>query len=190
VLDEGQGPVKEFQLGGRDDLVGDFQIFVDSLSNIRNIRVSDKVEFGTDTGPFIIAGLPGINMNQDSPEYKYTHHSAADALEEVKPDVLAQDATLMAMTAFWIADRPERFAKPWPANKTARCCARNTSLNSSGPLVYGRSAIRAPKITRKNLRRLNDYKIHFCLFKAIAGYNFKTAPVQENVVLLKLQHLV
>jgi carboxypeptidase Q len=119
VLDEGQGPVKEFQLGGRDDLVGDFQNFVDSLANIRSIRVSDKVEFGTDTGPFIMAGLPGINMNQDSPEYKYTHHSAADALEEVKPDVLAQDATLMAMTAFWIADRLERFAKPWPANKTA-----------------------------------------------------------------------
>jgi carboxypeptidase Q len=119
VLDEGQGPVKEFQLGGRDDLVGDFQNFVDSLVNIRSITVSDKVEFGTDTGPFIMAGLPGINMNQDSPGYKYTHHSAADALEEVKPDVLAQDATLMAMTAFWIADRPERFAKPWPANKTA-----------------------------------------------------------------------
>jgi hypothetical protein len=119
VLDEGQGPVKEFQLGGRDDLVGDFQHFVDALANIRSIKVNDKVEFGTDTGPFIIAGLPGINMNQDSPEYKYTHHSAADALEEVKPDVLAQDATLMAMTAFWIADRPERFAKPWPANKTA-----------------------------------------------------------------------
>jgi hypothetical protein len=119
VLDEGQGPVKEFQLGGREDLVGDFQSFVDSLANIRSIRVTDKVEFGTDTGPFIMAGLPGINMNQDSPEYKYTHHSAADALEEVKPDVLAQDATLMAMTAFWIADRPERFARPWPTNKTA-----------------------------------------------------------------------
>jgi carboxypeptidase Q len=119
VLDEGQGPIKEFQLGGRDDLVGDFQNFVDSLANIRSIRVSDKVEFGTDTGPFIMAGLPGINMNQDSPDYKFTHHSAADALEEVKPDVLAQDATLMAMTAFWIADRPERFARPWPANKTA-----------------------------------------------------------------------
>jgi hypothetical protein len=119
VLDEGQGPIKEFQLGGRDDLVGDFQNFVDSLANIRSIRVTDKVEFGTDTGPFIMAGLPGINMNQDSPDYKFTHHSAADALEEVKPDVLAQDATIMAMTAFWIADRPERFAKPWPANKTA-----------------------------------------------------------------------
>ena len=119
VLDEGQGPIKEFQLGGRDDLLGDFQNFVDSLANIRSIKVNDKVEFGTDTGPFIMAGLPGINMNQDSPEYKYTHHSAADALEEVKPEVLAQDATLMAMTAFWIADRPERLARPWPTSKTA-----------------------------------------------------------------------
>jgi len=26
----------------------------------------------------------------------------------------------MAMTAFWIADRPERLASPWPAEKTAR----------------------------------------------------------------------
>src|ERR1700737_5014726 len=67
VLDEGQGPVSEFQLGGRDDLVGEFQSFVDSLANIRSIRVTDKVEFGTDTGPFIMAGLPGINMNQVSP---------------------------------------------------------------------------------------------------------------------------
>jgi hypothetical protein len=58
-------------------------------------------------------------MNQDSPDYRYTHHSAADALEAVKPDVLAQDATLMAMTAYWIADRTERLAKPWPAAKTA-----------------------------------------------------------------------
>jgi hypothetical protein len=77
------------------------------------------VEFGTDTGPFILAGLPGINMNQDSPEYRFTHHSSADALEAVKPDVLTQNATLMALTAYWIADRPERLASPWPAEKSA-----------------------------------------------------------------------
>jgi hypothetical protein len=67
-----------------------------------------------------MAGLPGINMDQDSPDYKYTHHSSADALEAVKPDVLAQNATLMALTAYWIADRPERFASPWPAEMTAK----------------------------------------------------------------------
>ena len=63
---------------------------------------------------------PGINLDQDSPDYKYTHHSAADALEAVKPDVLAQNATILALTAFWLADRPERFATPWPAEKTAK----------------------------------------------------------------------
>src|SRR5229473_1178419 len=120
VLDEGQGPVSEFQLGGRDDLVASFQPFSKSLANIREIKVDEKVESGTDTLPFSMAGLPGINMNQDSPDYKYTHHSAGDALEAVKPDVLTQNATLMALTAFWIADRPERFAAPWPAERTAK----------------------------------------------------------------------
>src|SRR5258706_555694 len=99
VLDEGQGPVSEFQLGGRDDLVASFQPFSKSLANIREIKVDEKVESGTDTLPFSMAGLPGINMNQDSPDYKYTHHSAADALEAVKADVLTQNATLMALTA-------------------------------------------------------------------------------------------
>jgi carboxypeptidase Q len=120
VLDIGQGPVKEFQLGGRTDLVAAFEPFAKFLENIREIKVNDKTEFGTDTGPFTLVGLPGINLDQDSPDYKYTHHSAADALEAVKPEVLAQNATIMAMTAYWLADRPERFATPWPAEKTAR----------------------------------------------------------------------
>ena len=120
VLDEGQGPVSEFQLGGRDDLVASFKPLSKSLANIREIKVDEKVESGTDTLPFSMAGLPGINMNQDSPDYKYTHHSAADALEAVKADVLTQNATLMALTAYWIADRPERFAVPWSAERTAK----------------------------------------------------------------------
>jgi hypothetical protein len=120
ILDEGQGPVTDFMLGGRDDLVAVFQPFASSLANLRTIKVDDKVESGTDTLPFSIAGLPGINMKQDTADYKYTHHSAADALEAQKPDVLTQNATLMALTAFWIADRPERLAAPWPAERTAR----------------------------------------------------------------------
>ncbi|MGC2887882.1 MAG: M28 family peptidase [Candidatus Acidiferrum sp.] len=120
ILDNGQGPVRSFQLGGRDDLVDTFKPFAAALADIREVKIDDKVEDGTDTLPFSIAGLPGINMDQDSPEYKYTHHSAADALEAVKPDVLAQDTTLMALAAYWIADRPERFAVPWSAERTVK----------------------------------------------------------------------
>jgi carboxypeptidase Q len=120
VLDAGQGAVTGFQMGGRDDLVKLFEPFARSLSSIRSISVDDKVESGTDTLPFSIAGLPGINMLQETADYRLTHHSAADALEAQKPDVLAQNSMLMALAAFWIADRPERFASPWPAERTAK----------------------------------------------------------------------
>ena len=120
VLDAGQGEVKGFQMGGRDDLMPAFEAFTKALAHIKPLSVDDKVEDGTDTLPFSIAGLPGINMLQDTADYKYTHHSAADALEAQKPEVLAQNSMLMALAAFWIADRPERLASPWPAEKTAR----------------------------------------------------------------------
>lgn len=120
ILDAGQGAVKGFQLGGRSDLVDTFQPFADSLSSMGSMSVDDKIEDGTDTLTFTIAGLPGINMLQDTKDYMYTHHSQADALEAQKQDVLAKNATLMALAAFWIADRPERFATPWPAERTAK----------------------------------------------------------------------
>jgi len=107
-------------MGGHKDLIPAIEAFVDSLENVREIKVNDKCEFGTDTGPFILAGLPGINLNQDSPDYKYTHHSAADAMEAVKPDVLTQNATIMALAAFWLADRPDRLASPWSPERTAK----------------------------------------------------------------------
>lgn len=120
ILDNGQGPVVKLNLGGRDDLVPAVKKFADSVQSFGEVTVDDNTSFGTDAGPFILAGLPGINMGQDSPEYKYTHHSAVDTFDKVKPDLLTRDATVMGLTAFWIADRPDRLASPWPPEKTAR----------------------------------------------------------------------
>lgn len=120
VLDNGQGPVVRLSLGGHEDLIPAVKKFADSAKAFGDLDVDDRVVFGTDAGPFILAGLPGINMGQDSPEYRYTHHSAADTFDKVKFDLLTRDATVMALTAFWIADRPERLASPWPAEKTAK----------------------------------------------------------------------
>lgn len=119
ILDNGQGPVDGFNLGGRADLVPAFFKFADSLQAFGKMSVDDNTEFGTDTGPFILAGLPGINLSQDSPQYRYTHHSNVDTFDKVDPAILDRDATVMALTAFWIADRPERLATPWPAAQTA-----------------------------------------------------------------------
>jgi carboxypeptidase Q len=120
ILDFGQGPVTGFQMGGHDDLIPIVQKFANSLQAFGDLKVDDEIEFGTDTGPFTLAGLPAINLNQDSPDYKYTHHSPVDTFDKVQADILDRNATVMALAAFWIADRPERLASPWPQEKTAK----------------------------------------------------------------------
>lgn len=120
ILDSGQGPVVGFQMGGHEDIIPEVKSFASTLQSFGKIDVDNEVEFGTDTGPFTLAGLPGINLNQDSPDYKYTHHSPVDTLDKVQPDILDRNATIMALAAFWIADRPERLASPWPSEKTAK----------------------------------------------------------------------
>jgi hypothetical protein len=140
VLDNGQGPVVKLNLGGRDDLVPAMEKFADSVKAFGELGVDDRPVFGTDAGPFILAGLPGINMGQDSPEYKYTHHSAVDTFDKVKPDLLIRDATMMALTAFWMADRPERLATPWPPEKTAKMLVEKHNdvfLKAAGVWPFG-----------------------------------------------------
>jgi len=120
ILDNGQGPVVTFQTGGRNDIDSALQGFVKTVKAFGAIGVTDETGFGEDTGPFILAGLPGINFDQDSPNYKYTHHSVVDTFDHQDPAILDRNATLMALTAFWIANRPERLASPWPATETAK----------------------------------------------------------------------
>jgi carboxypeptidase Q len=120
ILDAGQGAVTGLQLGGRKDLIDATTPFADSLQAFAKLTVDDDVEFGTDTASFTLAGLPGINLNQEPSDYKYTHHSAVDTFDKVDAAILDRNAAIMALTAFWIADRAERYASPWTPEQTAR----------------------------------------------------------------------
>jgi Zn-dependent M28 family amino/carboxypeptidase len=120
ILDAGQGAVTGLQLGGRKDLVAVTETFAESLQAFGKLSVNDDVVFGTDTGPFIIAGLPGINLDQDTTDYKFTHHSPVDTFDKVPADVLDRNAAIQALTAFWIADRTERYASPAADEVTAK----------------------------------------------------------------------
>jgi carboxypeptidase Q len=140
ILDNGQGPVVSLNLGGHKDLIPAVEKFAGSVKAFGELKVDDKAVFGTDAGPFTLAGLPGINMGQDSPEYKYTHHSAVDTFDKVQPDLLTRDATLVALTSYWIASRPERLASPWPAEKTAKMLVerkQDTMLKAFGIWPFG-----------------------------------------------------
>lgn len=120
ILDNGQGPVTSLDMGGRDDLVATMQQLTGGMNAFGSLKVNDSSSFGTDAGPFILQGLPGINLGQDSPEYRYTHHSPVDTFDKINEAVLDRDATVQALIAFWIADRPDRLDTPWPPERTAR----------------------------------------------------------------------
>ena len=124
ILDNGQGPVTALNMGGRDDTLSAVDPFVATLQAFGKITANDTTEFGTDAGPFILAGLPGINLDQDSPEYRYTHHSPVDTFDKVDEAILTRDATVQGLVAFWIAARPDRLASPWPPEKSAEMLTR------------------------------------------------------------------
>jgi len=140
VLDDGQGPVVKLTLGGRKDLVPAVKKFVDSIKAFGEVTVDDGVVFEEDSGSFTLEGLPGISALQDSPEYRYTHHSEVDTLDKVKDSILIQDATVLALTGFWIADRPERLASPWTPEQTAKMLIErheDTELKALGMWPFG-----------------------------------------------------
>ena len=118
ILDSGQGAVTGISLGGHDDLEDVFDRLTDSLTGFGALDVQTQPGFGTDIGPFILAGLPGLQLLQDRTSYQITHHSAADTLDKVSEDPLVRNAAVMAVLAVWIADRPARLAVPWPVERT------------------------------------------------------------------------
>ncbi|HET7452389.1 MAG TPA: M20/M25/M40 family metallo-hydrolase [Thermoanaerobaculia bacterium] len=118
VLDDGAGPIDGIHDGGRAEALEPLRRCAEELAAFGRIAVDDDVEAGTDTLPFTLAGAAGMAIAQDSPEYPRTHHSEADTLDKVDFAVLRRDAAVVAVLAFWAADRPERLARAWPASKT------------------------------------------------------------------------
>jgi len=120
ILDDGQGAVTGIDVGGHDDVKGSVAAFAKSLRAMGVMTIGSDPEFGTDTGPFILAGVPGIGMTQDPSQYGITHHSAADTLDKVDPAILSRNASIEAVLAFWIADQLGRFSTPWPVERTKK----------------------------------------------------------------------
>ena len=140
ILDSGQGIINGINVGGRDDLIPAVFAFEKSVTAFGPLGLRDNPSFGTDTGPFTLAGVPGIDMSQDFSDYRFTHHSQVDTFDKVQPEILIHNATMEALTAYWIADRDDRLATPWPDDRTACMLIdknQENSLKSFGLWRFG-----------------------------------------------------
>ena len=66
---------------------------------------SDPVE--ADISPLQRAGVPGFAPIQDNRTYFDYHHTPADTFDKVVPRELAENAAVMAVLAYAIANLPE-----------------------------------------------------------------------------------
>jgi Zn-dependent M28 family amino/carboxypeptidase len=61
-------------------------------------------ETGSDISPLAAAGVPTFSPMQDNRTYFNYHHTAADTLDKIVPKELAENAAVMAVTAYALAN--------------------------------------------------------------------------------------
>lgn len=119
ILDEGQGPISDLEVGGHDAVIPKLQPLLKMLAGFPVPAINSDSSFDTDSGPFTLAGSVGINLGQDSPDYRYTHHSEVDSFDHVRQDVLVRNTAELAVMAAYIADLPDRLDEAWPPDQVA-----------------------------------------------------------------------
>jgi carboxypeptidase Q len=125
VMDDGQGPITLVRFSGHNALLPYFQSFTAQTSFLKALSADNSFELFTDAYSFTLAGLPGISFGQNSPDYDLLHHSNADTLDKVDPETLAHNSQILALTATWLADLPERLEPTWTKAQTAQMLTEN-----------------------------------------------------------------
>jgi carboxypeptidase Q len=67
---------------------------------------------GADLIPLQVAGVPEVGLRHDTRAYFHWHHTAADTLDKVDPDELAEGTARMAILAYVLAEEPDPLPRP------------------------------------------------------------------------------
>ena len=84
------------------------------LQNIGAGMLQTPQETETDIGPLLALGVPCFGPIQDERFYFNYHHTAADTLDKVVPRELQENAAVMAVLAYSLANLPKDLERPAP----------------------------------------------------------------------------
>ena len=111
--DAGTGRMIGWTAPGRDDMVRAVRTLAGSVLDEIGAGTFDdslRYAFQSDGAPFVLAGIPTLDLNADDTRYEDIHHKATDTIERVDARQLAVGAAAVAATAYAIADAPLRIA--------------------------------------------------------------------------------
>jgi hypothetical protein len=106
VLDNGTGRVTGMSLQGRDDLRDLWRQLFAPVTALGPFEIRSRNKGGTDHLSFLPYGVPAFNYDQATRGYNHTHHSQADTFDHAVVEDVAQAATVMAATAYELANLP------------------------------------------------------------------------------------
>jgi hypothetical protein len=111
--DAGTGRMIGWTAPGREDMVRAVRTLAGSVLDEIGAGTFDeslRYAFQSDGAPFVLAGIPTLDLNADDTAYEDIHHKATDTMERVDARQLAVGAAAIAATAYAIADAPLRIA--------------------------------------------------------------------------------
>ena len=107
VLDNGTGRITGMSLQGWEAMRPLWDALFSPIRDLGPFTVLSRRKGGSDHRPFVARGVPGFNFDQEPRGYDYTWHSQLDTFDALIPDDVSQAATVMAATAYQLANLPE-----------------------------------------------------------------------------------
>ncbi|HLX86633.1 MAG TPA: M20/M25/M40 family metallo-hydrolase [Terriglobales bacterium] len=102
--DNGAGHPKGWKTEGREDLKTAMQPWSDALlKEMSGGGLSTETTYDTDHGPFMLQGIPVLDLEVDMSHYFELHHKSSDTFDKVDPLDFKGGEAIVAVTAYAIA---------------------------------------------------------------------------------------
>ncbi|HZS51967.1 MAG TPA: M20/M25/M40 family metallo-hydrolase [Bryobacterales bacterium] len=128
IHDMGSGRISGYSLGGRGEIEPALDEIMGPVNYLGATNHTNDAFFGTDHFDFLLQGIPTLVANQDTTVYVPNYHAQSDDFDKVDLKELKDQATIAAVTAYNIADRPDRLGKRLTRAQIARLL-RETRLD-------------------------------------------------------------
>ena len=110
--DNGSGHPKGWKVEGREDLKQALQPWSDALlQGLGGGDLSMETTYDTDHGPFVLQGIPALDLWVDMSKYFEIHHKSSDTLDKVDLLDFKAGEAIVAVTAYAIAESEKPIAR-------------------------------------------------------------------------------
>jgi Iap family predicted aminopeptidase len=109
--DNGAGHPKGWKVEGRSDLIDNMKpISTKFLRDLSGDGLSMEVTYDSDHGPFMLKGIPTLDLEVDMSHYMEIHHKSSDTFDKVDPLNFKADAAIVAVTTYILASNENPIA--------------------------------------------------------------------------------